>query len=283
MNFFAKLRSFTNLSVGEVTLIEFIEQDPIAFLKMDATAIGKACFVSKSTLYRLCQKLECSGLTALKMMISASYSDKNQNESKIIDRHRPFSPHDSPFTIVSNLRDLYEQSLNLVVSHLDMNDLRSIADELNAAASIVIFVDDHKYHIANAFKERMERIGARVSVPTNDYMKIAAAQTTRPNDVVLYASYTPSHSKHMEFVKIIKGNRSKLIVMSASHDNTLSNQGHRKLIVGPGDHDLNHIADFSDTVLFQFAFDCIYSVYFKKDYDRNVEKIHSTYLKFQNF
>ena len=57
MNIFTQLRNTKNLTNNEKQIVDFILDNPNAFLNMSSEQICKECFVSTTTLYRLCQNL----------------------------------------------------------------------------------------------------------------------------------------------------------------------------------------------------------------------------------
>ncbi|WP_440912734.1 MurR/RpiR family transcriptional regulator, partial [Enterococcus innesii] len=177
MNLFAKLNCVKYLSDTEHNIIDLINKDPVAFTQMTIREISSLAFVSKATIYRFCKKLGYSGLNELKLMVTASYADQLQHADKKVDLNIPFGKTDSAFTVISNLRDLYERSLFLATTFISVKDLQQIAVDLIHAVNIIVFVDDEQLHVAKIFKDRMESCGARVTVPANLYQKISLAQS----------------------------------------------------------------------------------------------------------
>ncbi|MBO1123457.1 MULTISPECIES: MurR/RpiR family transcriptional regulator [Enterococcus] len=282
MNLFAKLNCVKYLSDTEHNIIDLINKDPVAFTQMTIREISSLAFVSKATIYRFCKKLGYSGLNELKLMVTASYADQLQHADKKVDLNIPFGKTDSAFTVISNLRDLYERSLFLATTFISVKDLQQIAVDLIHAVNIIVFVDDEQLHVAKIFKDRMESCGARVTVPANLYQKISLAQSAGTQDIAIYASYHPVQKRHLELAKILKGNQVKMVVISSSDDHLLNHHGDRNLVVGPIDHEKDKIADFAITIIFQFLFDSIYSVFFKEHYEENIENLRASYLKYRN-
>ena len=66
MNILVQIKQLTNLTENEKILVEFILNHHERFLKMSAKQISQEIFVSNSTIYRLCQKLNLAGLSELK-------------------------------------------------------------------------------------------------------------------------------------------------------------------------------------------------------------------------
>ena len=72
MNIFSKFEHLQDLTENEKILIDFIKNNPDKFINMSSSQICKSCYVSSSSLYRLCHKLGYSGLSDLKVQVSAS-------------------------------------------------------------------------------------------------------------------------------------------------------------------------------------------------------------------
>ena len=81
MNIFSKLDKLTDLTQNEKTLVCYMQDNPENFIKMSASEISKACFISTSSIYRLCKKVGLAGLAELKVQISLSINEylKEQN------------------------------------------------------------------------------------------------------------------------------------------------------------------------------------------------------------
>jgi len=282
MNLFAKLNSVNYFSETEKNITNLIFKDPLAFTQLTINEISAMAFVSKATLYRFCKKLGYSGVHELKIMITASYADQLQHGERKIDLNKPFEKNDSAFKVISSLRELYEHSLFLATTCISVKDLQLIALDLLHASNVIIMVDDDQLNIAKIFKDRMESCGVKITIPSNTYQKISIAQCAGVKDIAIYASYYPIEKKHLELVKILKGNQVKTVVISSSEEHLLSQLGTRNLIVGPLERGKEQIADFAITIIFQFLFDSIYSVFFKENYETNIENLRISKLKYQN-
>ena len=56
MNIFSKLDKLTDLTQNEKTLVYYMQNNSEDFIRMSASEISKACFISASSIYRLCKK-----------------------------------------------------------------------------------------------------------------------------------------------------------------------------------------------------------------------------------
>lgn len=82
MNLFISLKENKDLSKNERILANYILKHPEDVLKMSSKDLGKVCFVSTATVYRLCDKLGLSGFSDLKIKITSSLDDyRKSNEN----------------------------------------------------------------------------------------------------------------------------------------------------------------------------------------------------------
>jgi len=282
LNLFAKINSLGNLTNTEKEIVDFINQSPIVFIEMTVEEIAERCFVSKATIYRFCKKLGYSGLNELKMMITASVSDKLVNEKNEINFNRPFKQEDSDFSVLTIMRELYEQTIYHSSTHLNMKELHFSIDELSNARNVYLFVEDSNYNIAKTFRDRMRIIGVNIEIPENDYMKLTVAHSSTKQDVAIYATNDPNFKNHLEYFKILSGNSTRIILISTSDDKVLVDRATYRLIIEPSEKITPSIANFSSNLAFSFIFDVIYSLYFKKNYSYNLETKKNLYMRQKN-
>ncbi|GEN51712.1 MurR/RpiR family transcriptional regulator [Alkalibacterium pelagium] len=279
MNLFAKINSLENKTNTEKEIIDFINKYPIEFNQMSIGEISERCYVSKASIYRLCNRLGYSGLNELKMMITASVSDKLVHENTKVDFNRPFEKEDSDFSVLTLIRELYEQTIYYSSTHLNMRELHYAIVELKKARNVILFVDEENYNIAEIFKNRMRTLGVHIDLPDSEYLKLSVAQTSSKEDAIIYATYSPKLNKHQEYFKTLIGNSSKIILISPPTNESFALRATHRLTINTGESPGHKITNFSNNLAFSFIYDVIYSLYFKKDYDINFENLKTLYMK----
>lgn len=177
MNIFSKLNKLTNLTANEKTLVSYMKDNPESFIKMSAIEISEECFISTSTIYRLCQKLDLSGLSELKVQVSVSINEYLK-EHNSLDYNYPFNQNETQYQITSK-----------------------------------------------------------------------------------------------------KKNKTIIILISSTNDNSLTNYANYNLYLSSNENHFNKISSFSTRLSLLYLLDCIYTCYFKLDYDNNVTFKLDTYRK----
>ena len=90
---FCSIASGTQFIMGSACLLYTSTDD---FMKYNATQIAEKCYVSISTIYRLCHKLGITGLSDLKLQVSASIEDYLK-ESEDFDYNYPIKQNETQF------------------------------------------------------------------------------------------------------------------------------------------------------------------------------------------
>ena len=125
---------------------------------MSSKDLGKACFVSTATVYRLCDKLNLAGFSDLKIKITSSLNDYLKSNGDF--------NFDFP---VNKIKEDYEQTLNLTANLFSLDQLRLIASAMKKAKVIDIYTSAGNINFALNFQFQMKEIGVNVNVPIEDY------------------------------------------------------------------------------------------------------------------
>ena len=124
-----KLNKLTNLTENKKILVKYIQDNTEIFVKMSASEISEACFVSTSTIYRLCQKLDLSGLSELKVQASSSINEY-LIESSSLDYNYPFKQNETEHEIVLKMIVCILNFLNWTIKELYTINLTLIKNSL---------------------------------------------------------------------------------------------------------------------------------------------------------
>lgn len=281
MNIFSKLNKLTNLTENEKTLVNYMEDNPEIFVKMSALEISEACFISTSTIYRLCQKLDLSGLSELKVQISMSINEYLK-ENNSIDYNYPFKQNETQYQIVLKLKELYEQTLVSSLNLIDLEQLRLISNVLKKAQHIDFYTSAGNLYFAENFKFQMQEIGTFINVPIEEYHQRLTASTSDKDHIAIIVSFEARGVIIKEIADILKKNKTPIILISSTNENPLIKYANYYLYLSSNENHFNKISSFSTRLSLLYVLDCIYTCYFKFDYDQNVKYKLDTYKKLSN-
>lgn len=278
MNIFSKLDNLTDLTANEQTLVDYMKNNPERFVNMSADEISAACFVSIPTIYRLCKKLKLNGLSQLKMVVSNSIRDY-MKEKNGIDYNYPFSQNETQYQITVKMKELYEQTLTTLNNLIDLEQLRLIALALKKAKYIDIYTSAGNIYFAENFKFQMSEIGVVVNAPVEQYQQSLAAAASNEEHVAIVVSFEGRGMLVEQVMTLLKKNKTPIVLISSTTNKTMIQSSDYNLYLNPNENHYNKISSFSTRLSLLYLLDCIYTCYFKLDYDKNVKYKTETYMK----
>lgn len=278
MNIFSKLDNLTDLTANEQTLVDYMKNNPERFVNMSADEISAACFVSSPTIYRLCKKLKLNGLSQLKMVVSNSIRDY-MKEKNGIDYNYPFSQNETQYQITVKMKELHEQTLTTLNNLIDLEQLRLIALALKKAKYIDIYTSAGNIYFAENFKFQMSEIGVVVNVPVEQYQQSLAAAASNEEHVAIVVSFEGRGMLVEQVMTLLKKNKTPIVLISSTTNKTMIQSSDYNLYLNPNENHYNKISSFSTRLSLLYLLDCIYTCYFKLDYDKNVKYKTETYMK----
>ncbi|WP_411167457.1 MurR/RpiR family transcriptional regulator [Clostridium sp. MB05] len=278
MNIFSKLNKLTNLTENEKTLVTYMQDNPEIFVKMSAAEISEACFISTSTIYRLCQKLDLIGLSELKIQVSSSINEYLKEKS-LIDYNYPFKENETQYEIVLRMKELYEQTLVSSLNLIDLEQLKLISDALKKAKYIDFYTSAGNIYFAENFKFQMQEIGTFINVPIEEYHQLLTASTSDENHIAIIVSFEGRGLIAENIAEILKKNKTPIILISSTTESPLTKYANYQLYLSSNENHFNKISSFSTRLSLLYVLDCIYTHYFKFDYDKNVSYKLNAYKK----
>lgn len=270
MNIFSKLEQIVDLTDNEKILVQYMKEHTDEFIQMSAEDIGRTCYISVSTIYRLCRKLEVSGLSELKVQISASI-ENHLKEEKEFDYNYPFKQNETQYQITHKLKEVYEQTLTSTMNLLDLEQLRLVAYKIKEAKIIDIYTSAGNIYFAENFKFQMQEIGIDVHVPLEEYQQKLAATISDHTHIAIVISFGGRGSSMGTITKLLKRNKTPIVLICSTLENPLKPMADYILYMSSYEDHYNKISSFATRLSLLYILDSIYTCYFKLDYDKNIE------------
>ena len=183
MNIINKLSNYEHLSPNEDIVREYILHNLNDILDMDAKELSSQCFVSVSTIYRLCEKLGVGGYSDLKVKIAGSIREYSESASSF-DYDFPFKQFQTHHEILTSLKENYEQTLNTTYNLFDLEQLHKVTNALKNAKYIDVYTSAGNIYFAQNFKFQMKEIGVHVNVPIDEYnQNLSVGQSDESDEI----------------------------------------------------------------------------------------------------
>ncbi|RHP19298.1 MurR/RpiR family transcriptional regulator [Coprobacillus sp. AF35-8] len=271
MNLFISLKENKDLSKNERILANYILKHPEDVLKMSSKDLGKVCFVSTATVYRLCDKLGLSGFSDLKIKITSSLDDyRKSNENFNFDF--PVNQFQTHYEIIQKIKEDYEQTLNLTANLFSLDQLRLIASAMKKAQIIDVYTSAGNINFALNFQFQMQEIGKQVNVPIDEYQQRLIAASSDENHLAIIITFGGRGILSDILPRILHKVKTPIVLIS-SYDYTFKDfDPDYQLYISSYENHYKKISSFSTRLSILYILDVLYTCYFKLDYQENIEK-----------
>lgn len=271
MNLFINLKENKDLSKNERVLADYILKHPEDVLKMSSKDLGKVCFVSTATVYRLCDKLGLSGFSDLKIKITSSLDDyRKSNEDFNFDF--PVNQFQTHYEIIQKIKEDYEQTLNLTANLFSLDQLRLIASAMEKSQIIDVYTSAGNINFALNFQFQMQEIGIQVNVPIDEYQQRLTAASSNENHLAIIITFGGRGILSDILPRILHKVKTPIVLIS-SYDYTFKDfDPDYQLYISSYENHYKKISSFSTRLSILYILDVLYTCYFKLDYQENIEK-----------
>lgn len=276
MDLFTKIKAMNSFTESEQTFIDFIFNHPYDVIQLNLQQLSKTSYVSISTIYRVMEKLEIKGLNQLKLQISESL--KNNENLKNIDYNYPFQKTNTHYQILTQMLELYDQTLKNTINLIDLDVLLHTVQALKKANNIYIFPSIGNYFMAESFQQNMLEIGVKVDVIKEAYYQHWHVQLCDENDIVMLISYAGRTPQIMDIVHDLNKKNIPIILISSTIHTPIDQFARYHLYFSSYENSEEKIASFSSRISLQYLLDCIYACYFNRDYEKNLEYKIKNYI-----
>lgn len=276
MDLFTKIKAMNSFTESDQTFIDFIFNHPYDVIQLNLQQLSKTSYVSISTIYRVMEKLEINGLNQLKLQISESL--KNNENLKNIDYNYPFQKTNTHYQILTQMLELYDQTLKNTINLIDLDVLLHTVQALKKANNIYIFPSIGNYFMAESFQQNMLEIGVKVDVIKEAYYQHWHVQLCDENDIVMLISYAGRTPQIMDIVHDLNKKNIPIILISSTIHTPIDQFARYHLYFSSYENSEEKIASFSSRISLQYLLDCIYACYFNRDYEKNLEYKIKNYI-----
>lgn len=157
-----ELRRGGNFTENEKIISEFILNHTTEFQKMSSEELGKATFTSKSTVIRLCKKLNVLGYQELKKILYSEF-----NEERILGKEEicPILNKKSTYQDIENLlQQVYKEAIDEVNSSKNQNVINRIMNQITKIEKIEFYSTGIGYAILETVSHKFNSIGIETNV-----------------------------------------------------------------------------------------------------------------------
>lgn len=271
MNIFSQLEQMNDFTDNEKLIIEYMKTKPEEFVQMSAKQISQKCYVSLSTIYRLCDKLGFSGLSELKVQVSRSLHEYLQKQDDF-DYNYPIKQNQTQYQMIHQLKKVYDQTIISTLNLMDVEQLNLIVQHMKKSKSIDLYASAGNIYFAQNFQFQMQEIGVTINVPEEEYLQRLLAASSDSSHFAIIISFGGRGVLVERLIHILKRKKTPIVLICGAGQNPYEKYANYHLYMNPYENHYHKISSFSTRLTLLYILDCIYTCYFELDYENNIQK-----------
>lgn len=267
------LRAKRDFTAAERDLADYILQDPDTVARMGIADLAQAAYKSNATIIRLCRKIGSAGWREFRLNLAADL-EKERVSTHEVNPNAPFEGKASTPHIMSNIAKLTREAVEDCYAQLDAEAIGNLARSMVRARKVIYYALGESYASTFAFATLMSKIGVECVSADQFHLKFESAFHATSRDVALFVTYSGDlltmRSKQIE---ALRNRRCKIAVISSlpgiANPSTFVDY---PIVLPLRENKYAKVATFYSQECIRYTLNCLYSVAFAQNYDRNLEE-----------
>lgn len=261
MNIIDLLDNETLFTKNELEIVHYIKENPQAVILMTIKELAQVTFSSNASIIRLFRKLGYKGFRDFKIDFMR-YMESLKYVRQDIDFSFPFQSDEPTWQIINSLAHVYKESIDLINSQLDIDELEKIVDLLDRSQRVFIYATGDSKITAMGFTNKLIKIGKFFYIATENKEEVSFSKAATTQDVALFITYS-KQDVYRESLRILLYNHVPIITITSNHDDILFKYSHYHILI-PHKEKNEKIATFYSQISFQYVLSILYSLLYKK-------------------
>lgn len=266
-----KLKLKETMTKTEEEIADFLLEQGSSIEKYSSRSLAEATYTSPATIVRMCKRMGFGGFEDFKTQYikEIRYLDQQPGE---VDVNFPFSEKDTIMKAANRIALLYEETAQDTVSLLRHNALQRAVKLLRYSQNVYVFSAGTAINQAECFREKMIKIGKRVTISNNLNYQLYEAGCLSVKDVAIIISYSGETGKTLRVAMECKKRSVPVIALTSFGENSLTKYAACKLTISTKESLFQNLGDFSTHLSVSLLLDILYAAYFQQDYNGNYQR-----------
>ena len=279
MNLRKRIHLCHDLTPVESEIVTYLLDHLEEVSNMNIQQLADVIQVSKSAIHRLCKKLKFQGFNDMKVQI-AKDSCELYHEESMINVNYLFQKEDDVRHIAYKMIELYNLTIKDTFEVLNYKDIEKVVDLIVQSSVIDIYTHSHNLNAAENFQDKMLTIGKMVNVPKTKYKQRLSVLASDASHLAIILSYSGKATFINQIIRELYEKNIKIILISQIGRNYYPQYITYSLGISDKENMQERISQFSSHIAMQYMLDVIYSAFFNKKRQRNIQYIqkHISYM-----
>ena len=267
MGLIQQMKKQENMTERERDICNYILEHPELVETISSRELGHATFTSAASVTRLCQKLGVKGFPEFKMQFVREVQNGQMEERQ---EKVTISERENVVTIVRKATRVQQQAIEETKKEFSYSQLVQVGKLIAEASCVDFYVYDMNVYLAEYGRSLFFHGGkvANVLSATN----IQGLQAAMPADghIAILISHTGENERLVEIAKMLRKNKTKVIVITSKTEGTLAPYAD-ELLYAAGQ---KKVEEFWSSMFFasgKYLLDILYGMEFSRRYDENLK------------
>lgn len=262
MKLLEKMKNKDNFTYSEGVIVEYLLNHHKDLFELSINELAKKTYTSNATIIRLCRKLGLDGYKTMKTVL-LNELEAQKYIVKNIDYSVPFQENESTQDIFNSLFSLYRESINIIQSQLDEQEIEKIVECIIQSKRIFIYAIGDAKITSQGFINKMIKINYFPILATENQEELHIAKQMTKDDCALFITYGAKQLRLQECVNIARQRRVPCVLMTANAQTPLIKKCEYHIVIPDYEHD-EKIATFYSQLAFLYIFSLIYSLIYNR-------------------
>ncbi|WP_176586027.1 MurR/RpiR family transcriptional regulator [Priestia megaterium] len=265
---FEQLEEKRGFTTSEIQIANYILENPLETVELTASELGEKSYTSKSTVLRLCKKLEFPGYNDLLRKLELEINEKNRLMA-LLDKE-PVNKDSSFRDIVNIIPSVYDKAITNTKMMLDYKSMNRVITQLKKTEKLDIYGLGITYSCATAAMFKFLSIGIECTAQTGINEHYIMATKKQKNRAAIIVSFTGENPTMIKTAKYLKGVGTYIIGIGGTESDKLKRECDEYIEVYSKQLIMS-MEVLTPFISITYIFDLLFSALLVSDFDSNLK------------
>ena len=266
MGLIRQMKEQENMTERERDICNYILEHPEQVESISSRELGHATFTSAASVTRLCQKLGMKGFPEFKIQFIREVQNGQMEEKQ---EKVTMSERENVVTIVRKATCVQLQAIEETKKELSYSQLVRIGKWIAEATCVDFYVYDMNVYLAEYGRSQFFHAGKVANVLSATNIQGLQAAMPAEGHIAILISHTGENERLVEIAKMLKRNKTKIIVMTAKRNGSIASFADELLYEAAQ----KKVEELWNSMFFasgKYLLDILYGMEFSRKYEENL-------------
>ncbi|MEE0347371.1 MAG: MurR/RpiR family transcriptional regulator [Lachnospiraceae bacterium] len=266
MGLIRQMKEQENMTERERDICNYILEHPEQVESISSRELGHVTFTSAASVTRLCQKLGMKGFPEFKIQFIREVQNGQMEEKQ---EKVTMSERENVVTIVRKATCVQLQAIEETKKELSYSQLVRIGKWIAEATCVDFYVYDMNVYLAEYGRSQFFHAGKVANVLSATNIQGLQAAMPAEGHIAILISHTGENERLVEIAKMLKRNKTKIIVMTAKRNGSIASFADELLYAAAQ----KKVEELWNSMFFasgKYLLDILYGMEFSRKYEENL-------------